>query len=74
MLITVLIVKPIKFLQLHLLEFVFGSNLNMFEPSDGKYSPLSLCDLKAKIIFHTMQNTKAPNENIKAAGSPRVAI
>ena len=74
MLMTVLNTKPIKLVQLHFLFLVIGSNLNMFDPSFEKYSPFSLYDLKAKTIFHTIQNTKDPNENIKAAGNPRVAI
>ena len=70
MLIPVLKHKPNKFIKLNSLVMVFGLNLKKFDPLIGKYSPHCCLDLYAKYNFKMMHNTKAPSENISAAGNP----
>ena len=74
MFINVLNVRPMIFFKLTFLVLVFGSNLNIFEPFIGKYSPVFLYDYKAKTSFHIIQNINAPNENTRAAGIPKSEI
>ena len=63
--------RPKRFVKLIVRYNVVESIVVMFDPSNGKYSPVLFFDLTAKPIFQKIQKMRAPNENSSAAGIPR---